>query len=247
MVSKQGQLNKVKVGCCGFASSQKSYAELFPVVEVQQTFYQPPRLSTLERWRQEFPAEFEFTLKGWQLITHEGWSQTYRRLKRPLSEQERAQCGFFKDSVLVREAWATTYACALALRADLVLFQCPASFKPTTINLARMRAFFGSINRGELKLVWEPRGDAWPDSLVAALCKELDLIQAVDPFVRSSLTPHLNYYRLHGGPDYRHNFTEAELTALIKQLSPEAESYVLFNNVNMLQDAQRFQALLALE
>ncbi|MFQ5882008.1 MAG: DUF72 domain-containing protein [Candidatus Methylomirabilales bacterium] len=53
----------------------------FPVVELQQTFYQPPRLKTVQRWREEVPATFEFTMKAWQLITHEPGSPTYRRLK----------------------------------------------------------------------------------------------------------------------------------------------------------------------
>lgn len=248
MVCEQGALPlkkaKVKVGCCGFAAAQKKYAQLFPVIEVQQTFYQPPALTTLQRWRQVFPPEFEFTLKAWQLITHEAHSKTYHRLKLKLSEEERQQSGFFKDSPIVRQAWETTYACATALHSRLVLFQCPASFKPTPINLERMRTFFGSIKRGGLQLVWEPRGD-WPDQLVTELCQELDLIHGVDPFVRPSLTPRLSYYRLHGGKDYRHKFEEAELAALIKQLPPEGESYVLFNNINMLEDAQKFQSLLA--
>lgn len=176
---------RIKVGCCGFATSQQKYAELFEVIEVQQTFYQPPGLTTLERWRNTFPSNFEFTLKAWQLITHEAWSKTYKRLKLNLSEQERKDCGFFRDTPIVHHAWETTYRCALALNARLVLFQCPNSFKPTSPNIERMRSFFDSIERGELQLLWEPRGD-WPDSLVSELCHELNLIHAVDPFVSSS-------------------------------------------------------------
>jgi uncharacterized protein YecE (DUF72 family) len=55
------------------------------VVEVQQTFYEPPADTTIRRWRARAPAAFEFTLKAWQLITHEPSSPTFRRLKRPLT------------------------------------------------------------------------------------------------------------------------------------------------------------------
>ncbi len=50
------------------------------MLELQKTFYRPPRLPTAERWRRETPAEAEFTLKAWQLITHEPSSPTYRRV-----------------------------------------------------------------------------------------------------------------------------------------------------------------------
>jgi uncharacterized protein YecE (DUF72 family) len=54
----------VKVGCCGFAASHQRYYETFRVIEVQQAFYHPPALSTATRWRQEAPADFEFTLQA---------------------------------------------------------------------------------------------------------------------------------------------------------------------------------------
>ncbi|MGB8510535.1 MAG: DUF72 domain-containing protein, partial [Pyrinomonadaceae bacterium] len=88
----------VKAGCCGFRSAQSEYTALFSVVEVQHTFYQPPRIETLLRWRAEAPKNFEFTIKAWQLITHEARSPTYRRLKRELTEEERAGCGAFRPT-----------------------------------------------------------------------------------------------------------------------------------------------------
>jgi uncharacterized protein YecE (DUF72 family) len=44
------------------------------VVEVQQTFYQPPRVATLEKWRLDAPANFEFTLEAWQESDRVGWT-----------------------------------------------------------------------------------------------------------------------------------------------------------------------------
>ena len=48
----------VRVGCCGFPISLRHYAEEFAVVEVQQTFYQPPALHTIEKWRGAVPGAF---------------------------------------------------------------------------------------------------------------------------------------------------------------------------------------------
>ena len=79
----------VKIGTCGFGRVKRDeYVRLLPVVEIQHTFYHPPEIKTLEKWRAAVPQDFEFTLKAWQMITHESSSPTYKRLKRPLTDQE---------------------------------------------------------------------------------------------------------------------------------------------------------------
>jgi uncharacterized protein YecE (DUF72 family) len=234
----------IKVGCCGFRTAMADYVQLLPLVEVQQTFYQPPRIQTLERWRAEAPHGFEFTLKAWQLITHEARSPTYKRLKRQLSEEERAGCGSFRPTRIVSEAWATTLACAQALAAQRILFQCPARFTPTAEHVEDMRRFFAAIERPqELQLLWEPRGN-WPDELVRALCRELGLVHVVDPFAARTQTPADCYFRLHGRKGWRYVYEDDELEELLAMLPGESTSYVLFNNVRMLEDALRFQALI---
>lgn len=234
----------LKVGCCGFSAARPKYAALFPVVEVQQTFYQPPMPKTLQRWRAEMSSEIEFTLKAWQLITHEPWSKTYKRLKVSLSDEERPQAGYFKDSPLVWQAWRTTLECAQTLAARRVLFQCPAGFKPTETNLGRFRHFFSSVERAGLQFLWEPRGD-WPDELILQLCQELQLVHVVDPFIRPTVTPEFIYYRLHGGKGFRHVYTDLELQSLLDNLPDNSPTYVMFNNIQMLDDAQRFSRLAA--
>ena len=84
------------VGCCGFPIAKSKYYAQFKLVEVQQTFYQPPRVKTLEKWRAEAPPDFEFTLKAWQLITHEPKSPTYRRLTLSWPQEKFLNCGSFK-------------------------------------------------------------------------------------------------------------------------------------------------------
>lgn len=233
----------VKTGCCGFRMSQREYTARFPVVEVQQTFYQPPKVETLRRWREDAPTDFEFTLKAWMLITHEARSPVYRRLKRELTETEREGAGGFRASKIVREAWKTTLDCIEALDARRVLFQCPASFTPTAPNIKRLRRFFTSIKRpAKLQLLWEPRGE-WPREVTSALCRELELVHVVDPFVARTVTPELCYFRLHGRKGFRYVYEEDELEELYEMLPHAQTSYVLFNNVRMREDAARFQEL----
>jgi uncharacterized protein YecE (DUF72 family) len=73
------------VGCCGWPEARGRYFQHFSVVELQDTFYDPPSLATIEKRRQEAPPDFIFTLKAWQLITHPPQSSTYRRLKTPIA------------------------------------------------------------------------------------------------------------------------------------------------------------------
>jgi uncharacterized protein YecE (DUF72 family) len=148
----------IRVGCCGFPRARSEYYKAFEVVEVQQTFYQPPSLKTAEKWREEAPAAFEFTLKAWQLITHELKSPTYRRLRLHWSADKLVQCGSFKGTEEMVWAWDQTREIAAALKAKYVVFQCPASFHPSPENRKNLKTFFEKLKRGNLRFVWEPRG-----------------------------------------------------------------------------------------
>ncbi len=232
----------IQIGCCGFPVGQARYAREFSVVEVQQTFYQVPSLATLAGWRARFPEPFEFTLKAWQLVTHEASSPTYRRLREKLSPAQLACCGAFRPTPEVRSAWERTAAAARALGARIVLFQCPASFGPTVAHVADLTRFFRESDRGGLRFVWEPRG-AWEPALVEELCRQLDLVHGVDPFQQEPVAGGLRYFRLHGRGGYRYRYTPADLRELAAKCRGPAPAYVLFNNVSMWDDAQRFQQL----
>ena len=236
----------IKVGLCGFTIAMADYPLSFPVVEVQQTFYEPPTDLVMKRWVAGTPDGFEFTLKAWQLVTHDGASPTYRRLRRPLSPQEQASCGSFRDSAIVQAALARTLECVRILSATAVLFQCPARFKPTIENVDRLRAFFQRNRPPQgVRWLWEPRGPAWTAEapLARALCAELGLGYVVDPFVNAPpRNDECPYLRLHGITGARHVYSDTELARLAATIPPKA--YVMFNNIPRVADARRFQRLL---
>ncbi len=233
---------QIKVGCCGFAAAQKKYFELFKVIEIQQTFYQIPNIKTAEKWRRAAPPEFEFTVKAWQLITHAPPSPTYRRLRERIDPGRAHRYGGFRTTMEVIEAWKRTAAFAGVLGASIIVFQCPASFRPLEQNVKNMRAFFSKIDRAGFTFAWEPRG-AWPDELIKRLCKELDMVHCVDPFKNESLSGNIDYFRLHGMTDYVYTYTDKELEILRKKIR-EKRSYVMFNNNAMKEDALRFSKVL---
>jgi uncharacterized protein YecE (DUF72 family) len=234
--------DRLWVGCCGFPRRLEDYARELPAVEVQQTFYRPPQVKTAKGWRRRVPQEFVFTLKAWQLITHPPTSPTYRRLGHPLPASQLDRYGFFRPTEEVMEAWQRTLEVARALRASVVVFQCPASFTPNEPHLAHLRRFFRTVPRDGLHFAWEPRG-GWPEDLVRGLCQELDLVHCTDPFVAESLHGPFRYYRLHGRGGYRYRYTDADLQELRGRCRPPA--YVMFNNVSMWEDALRFRDLVA--
>lgn len=204
---------EIKAGCCGFAVSQQKYFQIFPLVEIQQTFYQLPRLETALKWREAAPAGFEFTMKGWQLITHEPTSPTYRRLKRKPETKDFGRYGKFRDTKEVRKAWDSTLTFARTLGATFIVFQCPASFFPHKENIENLQRFFSRVKLQGIEFAWEPRGD-WPEDLIRNLCKELQLIHCVDPFTNKPQHGKIRYFRLHGIRGYGDRYTVEDLWTL---------------------------------
>jgi uncharacterized protein YecE (DUF72 family) len=235
-----------KVGTCGFGRTRKDeFAKQLNCVEIQHTFYNPPQVKTLEKWRAEMPEGFEFTLKAWQMITHEPGSPTYRRLKRELTEKETLEAGAFKPTETVADGWRRTLESAKALGARTILFQCPAKFTQTAEHVNDLRRFFKQIDRGEMIFAWEPRGKTWDDKTILKICNDLDLCHVVDPFKARTVTPDKIYYRLHGIGGWRYEYEQGEIEELASMMRDDGVSYVFFNNREMFADAVRFSTILA--
>ncbi len=80
-------MHPIQIGTCGWSYKEWSgvfypeglsagdflgyYAERYPIVEVDSTFYRSPSRKTVEAWRDRTPAGFGFSLKVPQVITHE--------------------------------------------------------------------------------------------------------------------------------------------------------------------------------
>lgn len=231
----------IRTGCCGFALAHAAYFRKFSCVEIDTSFYRLPKLATAARWRAAAPAGFRFTMKAWQVITHRASSPTYRHT--PLDDHDRQYCGDFGFNATIRWAWNETFAVARELDAAFVLFQCPASFTPTSEHIAGLKRFFEKAKRGKFQLGWEPRG-AWEPAQVAALCRELDLVHVVDPFkAPPARTAKVQYFRMHGRSGADHHYSDEELAQLRQFCRQTPVNYCFFNNAGMVRDAGRFAAL----
>ena len=233
----------IQIGCCGFPVKREIYYKTFSVVEIQQTFYQLPRIDTGKRWKEEAPENFEFTMKAWQLITHEPSSPTYRRLRMAIPEKKKRNYGFFKETEEVSEAWSKTVEFAKALGVKKIVFQSPASFYPSEDHIKNLRQFFRKMKPHPFTFIWEPRGK-WERREVKRLCTELNIIPCLDPFEETSIQGDLLYIRLHGEKGYRYTYSDTEMKQLIAIGKSYPQTYFMFNNVRMYEDAQRFKKLL---
>ena len=90
---------------------------------------------------------------------------------------------------------------------------------------------------------WEPRGK-WPPALIQELCQELNLLHVVDPFTQTAVTHGIKYYRLHGRGRKPQKYNLDEMKELQASIMEDEQTYILFNNVYMLDDAKEFIHLL---
>ena len=237
-------MTDLRLGLCGWNGSQRAYFENFDCIEIQSTFYDPPSMHVVRKWRAAAPLDFQFCIKAWQLITHTAASPTYRRLRSPLPASDRDAVGAFRQTEQVWQAWLRSLEVARVLDARVILFQCPKSFLPSNENLMNCSAFFRKVHREHFRLAFEPRGEAWTEDIVRDFCAEYDLLHCVDPFDTTSLHEDIRYWRLHGRGSYSYRYTDADLALLGRMLAERPQSgYLMFNNFSSKADALRLLKL----
>jgi len=201
----------------GTPDKLRYYARLFPVVEVNSTFYRLPAPSVAASWARRTPARFRFAAKFPKTITHE------LRLER--TDEELAR--FLAVLAPLREAGKFVAA----------LLQLPPSlpFEPE-----KVRAFYASLPKG-LPVAVEFRERSWLAPASYALLREFGLANVVvdGPHLPVALevTAPFAYVRWHGQGRtvwYDYTYSAAELAAWVprvRELEDRAEAvYGFFNN-----------------
>ena len=122
------------------------YAERFPTVEINYTFYRHPSPKTYQGWADETPPEFSFALKASQRITHRA------RLK----EAEESTRFFCEGSA------------ALQAKRGPILFGLPPNLKK---DIPRLTAFLAGLPTG-VRAAFEFRHSSWLDDETYATLRE---------------------------------------------------------------------------
>ena len=226
------------------------YAERFPAVEVNFTFYRIPTQRTLAAMSQKTGSDFKFVVKANQDMTHSAvrHEEVFRQFAEaltPLIDQGK-------------------FACLLA--------QFPHRFKPTRDTVAYLRHFREQLS--DLPIVIEFRNRQWITEKAFDFLREEGLgFCCVDQPQYESLVPpiaeatsDIGYIRFHGRnyekwwehqeawERYDYLYSREELSEWVgktKQLAAETDQlYVFFNNhyaAQAVQNADLFRELLQAE
>jgi uncharacterized protein YecE (DUF72 family) len=186
------------------------YAESFPTVELNNSFYRLPSEQAFHAWARRTPPGFVMAVKASRFITH------VRRLREP------------RDPV--RLLWSRTDA--LGDRRGPVLFQLPPTMP---LDLGRLSGLLGELPTG-MRAAFEFRHESWMREEVLA---ELDAAGAAFVLadrpgrrVGETVTGGWAYVRLHQGRADDPGYTREKLRRWAGRILelPAREVYVYFNN-----------------
>jgi uncharacterized protein YecE (DUF72 family) len=191
------------------------YAQHFPTVEINYSYYQLPPRKTFDLWRRKSPGKFVFAVKASRYLTH------MKKLKDPAEPLER----------LLHNATG------LGKKLGPVLFQFPRMWK---VNVQRLTEFLQALEAHSplgLSYAFEFRHSSWLSSDVyallrasnAALCLPIGWEIPLD----IQLTADWTYLRFHGG-QHGVGFEDDELEPWADRLrtwrDAGIDSYSYFNN-----------------
>jgi uncharacterized protein YecE (DUF72 family) len=182
------------------------YADRFPAVEVNNTFYRMPKESVLQGWAERVPDGFTFVLKASQRITHRA------RLREAAVEP----LGYLLRTVG-----------ALGDRLGPILFQLPPNLKK---DVPRLAEFLGHVPEGT-RAAFEFRHPSWFEDDVFNLLRKHDVALCVanteeeeTPF---RATAGYGYLRLR-----KEAYEEGELETWADRIRSQSwsEAYVFFKH-----------------
>ncbi|PYQ50069.1 MAG: DUF72 domain-containing protein [Acidobacteria bacterium] len=203
------------------AEMLRYYAERFPTVEVNNTFYRMPSAGLLRRWAEQTGEAFVFVLKAPQRITH------VKRLG-----DVGGDVAFFLEA-----------AGALGPKLGPLLFQLPPFMKK---DVGRLRALLDLLPSGARAAI-EFRHGSWFDDEVrdalrgkgAALClADTD----EEPLAEVTATADWGYLRLR-----RLTYTDDDVAAWEQRIlaQPWSEAFVFFKHEDEARGPELAQKLLA--
>jgi len=182
------------------------YAAQFGAVEVNNTFYKLPPKETFEAWTKQVPADFKFTVKAQNQITH------IRRLR----PAKRAVTALLKLSD------------TLGNRLGPILFQLPPNFKK---DAARMKNFLKALPSTH-RYAFEFRHESWFDDEIIDLLRVHKVALCIAESEETPPTPleattDWGYLRLR-----RVDYTKSDLKnwATFVQSQAWREAYIFFKH-----------------
>jgi uncharacterized protein YecE (DUF72 family) len=192
----------------------KFYSQHFSTVELNNTFYNLPKPSAFDTWRETTPKNFLFAVKGSRFITH------MKKLKDPDSSTKKFFDGIDR----------------LGPKLGPILFQLPPRWN---LNLDRLAEFLESLPR-EHRYVFEFRDASWLVQEVYDLLREHKAAFCIHDLAGEQtpleITADFTYIRFHGPgrAKYAGSYSDSQLkewSGRIGEWTRElSQVYVYFNN-----------------
>ena len=206
------------------------YARHFNTAEINYSFYHIPTEKSVQRWVEEVPEDFLFTLKANRQITHRSKLQNV-------------------DGITKVMTWRMHL---LGGKAGVLLFQLPPSF---SIDLQRLEKFLQILPQ-KVRCAFEFRNSSWFVEETFVLLKEYNagfcIVSAPDfPIIIKATAPFV-YFRFHGQNRWiYYSYSDEELSfwaGKMKAFREEGkEVFAYFNNdpeANAVRNAQRLKEIL---
>ena len=232
------------IGCSGFyykewkdffypkGLAQKNwfefYCQHFNTIEINATFYKMPTQKSFEKWYNDSPKNFLFTVKAPRLITH------YKQLK----DCETLLNDFY---LAIENGLKEKLAC--------VLFQFPPKF---SFSQERLNKITTALNLNYNNVV-EFRHASWWNEEVYNLLAQKNIIfcgQSYPSALPNQLIKNneIVYYRFHGKPVlYKSEYLENEILDFTAQMPANTKKcFVYFNNtwgIGALTNAKQLQKI----
>lgn len=201
------------IGCAGWnipkeaaaafpeaGSHLERYAAVFPMVEINSSFYKPHRPQTYARWAESVPPGFRFAVKVPRAITHDAQLRDI-------------------DDALARFAGEVG---ELGEKLGCLLVQLPPKFG---FHDETVRDFFLRLQaRFDCMIACEGRHPSWFSDTATDVLRELGVTRVIADPAAGQPGPHVPttsdvYMRLHGAPRiYYSSYSDAYLAALVREL-----------------------------
>jgi uncharacterized protein YecE (DUF72 family) len=182
------------------------YSRRLPAVEINNTFYRLPQPAMIENWKAQVPAEFRFSIKATQRITH------IKRLNNVLDETK----------------YLLETAALLKDRLGVVLFQLPPNMKKEA---GRLKSFL-ELLPAETRAAFEFRHESWFDDETLELLRGKNCALVVSdtdekPLTDITGTADWGYLRLR-----RTSYNDADLVAWLTRVRQQKwkDAFVFFKH-----------------
>jgi uncharacterized protein YecE (DUF72 family) len=190
------------------------YLRDFDTVELNNTFYQLPKETSFDSWRESVPSDFLFAVKGSRFITH------MIKLKDP----GRGIWNFIPRAQRLRK------------KLGPILWQLPPGWN---VNVERLEEFLEQLPKG-IRYAFELRNESWMTDAILEVLKKYDAAFCIYELAGYQspleITASWSYVRLHGPTvhKYQGSYSDKQLEQWARRIDDWKKKlkavYVYFDN-----------------